>query len=142
MFSAFTILWFAAPAFAQCTPATSEKTIWGGNMHPVLKEKKLPRDIHGIVRAADHIALQEVLVEIYDHPELAPRSADSEERQTRVAACMTDAQGRFAFTLSPGHYEVRFSKSSEWDVLSIPVVVQKFAPFSKKNLAVEMRLGT
>jgi len=82
-------------------------------------------------------------VEVYDHPEaLDIDSTPMRTSQRRIAGCITDKTGTFKLSVSPGHYEVRFSKAADWDVMSVPVLVQKSARPSKKGIVVVLTLGT
>ena len=133
----------AVPALAQCAPATGEKTRWGGNQRLTLTDKRANREIAGIVESFGVAPLAGVLVEVYDHPEAAPQGLPPpESKQTQIAACITGEDGRFSLAVPPGRYEVRFSKSSEWDVTSFVVTVRRSAHRSRKALVVLMKLGT
>jgi hypothetical protein len=129
-------------ALCQCTPTSTEKTTWGGNTNAVMQEPKPMRSIHGIVEDQVDKPLTGVLVEVYDHPEIVLQNPSSDRAgQRRIAACITNETGLFSLDVPPGHYELRLSKSSEWNVTSIPVRVTKSAPSSKKDIVVRLLLG-
>ena len=62
--------------------------------------------------------------------------------QKRIAACMTDETGRFSFKVPSGDYELRFSKSPEWDVTSYCIKVRKWPFTSRRRLVVYLQIGT
>src|SRR5579864_490497 len=133
----------AVPANCQCRP-TSAPTRWGGNERVTMAEPKPVKSIHGVTLGfGDGKPLSGVLVEIYDHPEILTRTFTPDPgAKKRIAACITDETGVFALNVPPGHYELRLSKSFEWDVLSMPVRVEKSAPYSKKGFELSLKLGT
>jgi len=120
----------AVPANCQCRP-TSAQTRWGVHEVVVMKQPKPPKSIHGTVADQTGKPLDDVLVEVYD-------SASN----NRITGCITDETGVFALNVPPGHYELRLSKSSEWDTVTMPVRVQKSAADSKKGLVLWLQLGT
>jgi hypothetical protein len=86
--------------------------------------------------------MADVLVEVYDHPEVMLRQPGRDVGgQTRIAACTTDKAGLYMFDLPSGYYELRFSKSEEWDVSSVPLRVQRVALHPKKKIVVSLRPG-
>lgn len=132
----------ASPARSQCVPTSTQQTIWGGNQRIVIEQAKPVKMIHGIARGPAGGALEGVLVEVFDHPEIVKSyTRQQNSAQTRMAACMTNESGRFSFELPPGDYELRLSKSSEWDVMSVIVRVRKSARSSTKTTA-DLELGT
>ncbi|HXX45739.1 MAG TPA: carboxypeptidase-like regulatory domain-containing protein [Candidatus Acidoferrales bacterium] len=138
----FVLALMAVPANCQCRP-TSAGTRWGGNQVVGLKEPKPIKSIHGVALDEAMKPMGGVLVEVYDHPEILIQNfAQGTVGKKRLAACMTDETGVFALDVPPGHYELRLSKSSEWDVLSMPVRVRKSAGYSKKGFVLRLQLGT
>jgi hypothetical protein len=129
--------------WGQYTPAPTQQTIWGGNQRVVVEMSKSVRIARGVVLAVDDKALESVLVEVYDHPEVLIHSrSDHTPSQTRIAACMTDVTGAFAFTLPVGDYELRCSKSSGWDVTSTLIRVRRSVFSSAKGLVLRLYVGT
>jgi Carboxypeptidase regulatory-like domain len=129
-------------ALGQCTPTSTEKTRWGGNTNVVIEEPEPVRSIRGIVRDPTDKPLTGVLVEVYDHPEIVLQNSSPERAgQKRIAACVTSEGGSFSFNVPPGHYELRFSKSSEWNVTSVPVKITKLAAASKTSMTVRLYPG-
>jgi len=129
-------------AFCQCIPASTEKTTWGGNTNVVLKEPRPMRSVQGFVKDRVDKPLTGVLVEVYDHPEIALQNPSPDRTgQKRIAACLTSETGLFSLDVVPGHYELRFSKSGGWNVTSVPVRVTRSAPSSKKGVVVRLFLG-
>jgi hypothetical protein len=137
----FILVVIAAPANCQCRP-TSAQTKWGGNMKVEMAEPKPVKTIHGVVMGGGK-PMGGVLVEVYDHPESLIRdSTQPVVGKKRIAGCITGETGVFALDVPPGHYEIRLSKSTEWDVTSMPVRVRKSAPYSKKGFEMWLQLGT
>jgi hypothetical protein len=58
-----------------------------------------------------------------------------------VAACVTGEDGSFAFSLSPGEYELRMSQKGGVDVTSVFVKVDRKSHSSEK-VKVVMQVGT
>jgi hypothetical protein len=112
-------------------------------MRVEMEEPKPVKSIHGVVLGGDGKPLGGVLVEVYDHPEsLNLDSTQPVVGKKRIAGCITGETGVFAVDVPPGHYELRLSKSTEWDVTSMPVRVRKSAAYSKKGFEMWLRLGT
>ena len=129
--------------YSQCRPDSGEHTRWGGNENVVIRQPQPIKNIRGtVVQDTGSEPFGGVLVEVYDHPEtLAKNSSPDRVGQKRIAACVTDETGAFAFEVAPGHYEVRFSKSSEWNVTSVLVLVNKSAPGSRKGIVARLLIG-
>jgi hypothetical protein len=129
-------------AFCQCTPTSTDKTAWGGNINVVLKEPEAMRNVRGIVKDPLDKPMTGVLVEVYDHPEVAVKNPSPDRTgQGRIAACRTGETGMFSLDLEPGKYELRFSKSSGWNVTTVPVEVKKSAPPTKQDMVVKLYAG-
>ena len=137
------VLSIARVSSCQCVPS-KRKTIWGGNEAVVMKPVKTGTTIWGTVKgSAGGEPMSGVLVEIYDHPEaVVPAPNRDNMTQKQIAACITDGSGRFSFRLPSGDYELRLSKSLEWDVTSVPLRVGKSLFTTSKHLSVHMHLGT
>lgn len=104
----------------ETTRESYSATVWS-------KERKTRSFIHGVVRfqSSDGDPLEDVFVEVFDQ-----RPANSKDRK-RVAACRTDASGRFEFTgLGKGDYLVRLSKAGGYQLTEISVSV---SPRSKNR---------
>ena len=129
----------------KCHPAAdNETTHFGGNEAVVFVAQESHRRLAGSVHAPDGTKLGNALVEVFDHPEylLGDKPWETRPEQKRLAACRTAADGKFCFpNLPPGKYELRSSVDSGWDVTHMYVVVDKEAG-QKKQLVVEMKLGT
>ena len=81
-------------AFGQCTPAPTEKTRWGGNTNVVIQESRPTRSIHGIVKDRADEPLADVLVEVYDQPEIVLQNPRPDrDGQRRIAGCITAVAG-------------------------------------------------
>lgn len=121
------------PAFCQCKPSV-DKTYWGGNTNVVFHKSQAQTDLHGLVTDELQKPLKGVLVEVYDHPEIMLQNPSRNRTgQVRLAACVTDGTGNFMLDVPPGHYELRLSKSMDWNVTSVDVTVKKSAVRSKKG---------
>ena len=147
-----TVLFFCltTPLLAQrcrcIQPAPGETTRAGANEEIVMVDKKKYRMLHGVVRNDEVLA--GVLVEVFDHPEHLllsyPANEQRKQKQRRIAACVTGADGSFCFRGIPaGKYELLLSKDGGWKRSHVVVVV---APGNRKGsksaLALSMQVGT
>ena len=147
---ALTLLWVPIPANAnkcECV-ASVESTRSGANQTLLVIERRKYRSINGIVRDANGLAVSDLLVEVFDHPEHLllsyPESVQNKKVQHRIAACVVGENGRFCFKNIPaGKYELRFSKDGGWNHTQVYVVV---APSNRKatnrRLVISMQVGT
>lgn len=134
----------AIPAFCQCIP-TDEKTRWGGNEQVQIVERKPLKTIRGkVVENLESLTpWKDVLVEIYDHPEVQLQDYNSRKvTQRRIAGCKTNDTGTFSFLLPRGAYEVRISCCSGIDVTSVLVRVGGSPFVSRRTLVVKLNPGT
>lgn len=95
----------------------TDTTCWGwvGNHPP--EDGGVVKEIRGRLVDAAGEPVGDALVEVFDHAEVA-LDGDSygSNKQRRVAACWTDAEGAFCFKgLRPGKYEIRGSCLSGFD---------------------------
>jgi hypothetical protein len=138
----FLVLYVVPSAQSKCDPVPqTRKTHWGLMDHVV--ESEPVKTLRGVVRifASPDPPQEGVLVEVYDHGEIALENARQDRSgQQRVMACVTGNDGEFAFDLPPGKYEVRASKNAGWDVTSVIVEVKKRGAKLKK-LKVELHLS-
>ncbi len=113
-----------------CAVAKSADHTHWSHMNNVLEYTEPVTSLHGVVVAlgAEDTSVEGVLVEVFDHPEIALESRGDQTRkgQKRLAACITEKDGRFSFDSKPGKYELRFSKQ-DWNVESVIVEVGKKA---------------
>ena len=132
------------------TPEPNETTHWVGNLETVFRERKAYRVMRGVVVKPNGKPLGDALVEVFTHPEYlleaAPTGKRGRDKQRRVAACKTDADGKFCFTkLPPGRYELRASSDDTmtgWNASQVYVVINPHGRRSKrKEIRVEMTLG-
>jgi hypothetical protein len=135
-----------ALADCKCSPApAAETTHYGGN-ETILFVESTPRSIvEGTVASAVG-KVGGALVELFDHGEYLTqdRSHQTEDhpKQTRIAICTTGTDGKFCFPHLPaGHYEIRVSIGSGWDVSSMSVIVDP-QKGKRKPLKIEMVIGT
>jgi hypothetical protein len=92
----------------QCTTWEDTDTVRDFRLKPV-------QDINGKVLDFNFRLISGVLVEIYEYEfdltdPVPPRWNHNIECHKRLAACITDETGRFAFKLPSGCYELRASK--------------------------------
>jgi len=139
----------ATPAADKCKcrhASTKESTRPGGNQMVVFVEEKNYRELRGIVQMQSGQPAENALVEVFDKPEyLLDRSiasANNRPKQTRLAACVTSADGKFCFrNLANGKYELRTSSRNGVNVTHDYVVIDRQSG-EKKELSIEMTLGT
>ncbi len=127
----------------------NETTHYGGNLAIVIQEAKSYRSMQGVVHDSSDSVMNNVLVEVFDHPEWLllpyPQSKEAPPRQRRIMACKTAHDGRFHFAgLPDGKYELRVSvEGGGWDVTHVYVVVARKGRIgSRQELNVQMQLGT
>jgi hypothetical protein len=98
------------------------------------------RTLTGFVIAGyPEVSEDDVLVEVFDHPELAQGGDPTRRGQKRVRACVTQRDGRFSFDLPFGKYELRCSKPVEWNSTSVIVTLSKQG--SSKRLKVRLEVA-
>src|SRR5687767_981511 len=90
-------------------PEPNETTHWVGNLETVFRKRRVYRAMRGVVVKPNGEPLGDALVEVFTHPEYLLKDVSARrqgrDRQRRVAACKTNADGRFCFTkLPPGRY--------------------------------------
>jgi|SRR5215472_2277934 len=140
------ILWRSAAcavvAFGQCAPASdSLRTQWG-HQNVVIVNSKPVKTLRGTVLlgyGAPNVSKESVLVEVYDHPELAMGGDQGRTGQNRLMACVSRKDGSFSFDLPADKYELRCSKPVEWNCTSVIVEVAKNG--SSKPLTVRLELA-
>ena len=140
----------AALGACKCVQADPiETTHYGGNEAVVVQEVRSYRSIRGVIIDRSGSVINNVLVEVFDHPEWLllpyPQLKEAQLKQRRIAACKTGDDGRFHFAgLPDGKYELRASvESGGWDVTHVYVIIARsHRKGSKQQLSVEMQLGT
>jgi len=139
---------FLAPSIlGDCTchqPEKGDTTRQGANQFVIYVEKESYRQIEGIVEMDDDRAIENALVEVFDHPDylLDENPLKNHPDQKRLSACRTAVDGKFCFRALPsGKYELRSSLDGGWNTTHIYVVVDKRAHQTKK-IKVVMSVGT
>jgi hypothetical protein len=134
------ILTSTSAVLGQCKPAPdTRKTDWG-HQNAVMIHSEPLRTLTGfVVTGYPEVSGEDVLVEVFDHPELAQGGDQTRIGQKRVRACITQRDGRFSFDLPFGKYEVRCSKSVEWNCTSVIVTLSKQG--SSKRLKVRLEVA-
>jgi protocatechuate 3,4-dioxygenase beta subunit len=127
-------------------PEKGDSTRPGGNMMIVVPLDKTYRDLRGTVQMSDGRVLENALVEIFDNADYLIHETDGHleqaPHQTRLAACVTGADGKFSFRdLPSGTYELRSSIKAGWNVTHIHVTVNKHSG-ENGSVVVHMSVGT
>src|SRR5258708_26868101 len=124
----------------QCKPAPdTRKTDWG-HQNAVMIHSEPLRTLTGFVVAGyPGVSEEDVLVEVFDHPELAQGGDQTRTGQKRLKACVTQKDGSFSLELPDGKYELRCSKPSEWNCTSVLVTLSKKG--SSKRLKVRLEVA-
>jgi hypothetical protein len=107
-----------------------------------LEQRKIGTKIRGSVYViANSEPFEGVLVEVFSLPENAAPlwNLEGTAQRTRVAACITEKDGKFMFHLKRGKYELRFSRSSGWNCTYVKIEVYEGLP--TKKLRVPMHIG-
>lgn len=120
------ILTSTSAVLGQCKAAPdTRKTDWGHQNAVMILSEPL-RTLTGLVIAGyPGVSEDDVLVEVFDHPELAEGGDQTRSGQKRLKACVTQRDGRFSFDLPFGKYEVRCSKPVGWNCTSVIVTLSK-----------------
>ncbi len=95
-----------------------------------------------VYRPLDSTPFDGLLVEVFTLPENAVPLWDyltGDSDRKRISACVVEKNGKFEFRLKPGRYELRFSKSSEWNCTHLKIAV--IDGFDEKKLRVPMYIG-
>jgi hypothetical protein len=133
----------AHPALGQCSTAASDSlTTYWGHQNAVYVNSKPLKKLRGNVLLGfgkPETSKDGILIEVFDHPELAMGADPTRKRQRRLMACVTQKDGRFSFDLPPGKYELRCSKPTQWNCTS--VIVETNATGSSKPLSVQLELA-
>ena len=110
-----------------------------------LEQTKTGTTVRGSVRLGNFDPFEGVLVEVVRQPKKGAPSYGNMERTgtpqgKRVAACIVGKDGEFLFHLSPGKYELRFRRSSEWNCTFLKIEVVE--GLRTEKLEVPMHIGT
>jgi hypothetical protein len=138
------LLWggmYGVPTRANCKTADVNQQCLGCAHEIVeLEQAKTGSTIRGSVIMIG--STEGVFVEVFTRPENASPLWDipNPAERTRAAACTVGKSGKFRLHLKPGKYELRFSRSSEWNCTYLKVEV--VAGFRTKKLRVPMNIGT
>jgi len=124
-----------------CVTASADAVTFHGNEDIVISISHSMRSPKGIVKDVNGAPLSEILIEVFDHPEVRLREGPPVEGiQRRISACMTNRSGSFDLELPNGDYEIRFSKSGGWQCTSMLIHVRRFS--LRRRLDVVMRVAT
>jgi len=140
----FLVLVTAFASRCQCTSATDqEKTVQYREAH--FKGLRNLALVKGVAVDLNGKPLGAVLVEVFDHPEIALRraktSAPDASGQHRLAACFSDTKGRFSFDLPAGQYELRCTKAGGWDCTFLIVDIKR-GLHQARRLTIPLYVGT
>jgi hypothetical protein len=132
------------PHSCHCTDvAATTETLWGGNMAIEIDLRDKPvRTVNGIVFWPTEEPANNSLVQVFrrSHSDPLVRAPDQKDG-VPVVACMTGADGAFAFSLPSGEYELRASVGRGTDVTHIFLTVKRWY-FRSKKVKVVMQVGT
>jgi hypothetical protein len=133
------ILTSTSAVLGQCKPAPdTRKTDWGHQNVVMIYSEPL-RTLTGFVIAGyPGVSGEDVLVEVFDHPELAQGGNQTRSGQKRLKACVTQRDGSFFFDLPFGKYEVRCSKPVEWNCTSVIVTLSKQGSSNRLKVRLEV----
>ena len=122
---------------------TTTTTRWGGNERIEVDMRDEPVDsVTGIVLWPGDTPLGDSLVQAFPRKPSDPLYTPLEgEHGVAVAACVTGADGLFAFSLSSGEYELRASLNKGIDVTSVFITVKRGSRQTKR-IRVVMHPGT
>ena len=133
------ILTSTSAVLGQCKPAPDARTTDWGHQTVVMIHSKPLRTLNGMVIAGfPGVSGEDVLVEVFDHPELAQEGNQTRTGQKRLKACVTQKDGRFSFDLPVGKYELRCSKPVEWNCTSVIVTLSKKGSSKRLNIRLEV----
>jgi hypothetical protein len=119
------ILTSTSAVLGQCKPAPdTRKTDWGHQ--------------NVVLAGYPGVSEEDVLVEVFDHPELAQGGDQTRTGQKRLKACVTQKDGKFSFNLPFGKYEVRCSKPVGWNCTSVIVTLSKKGSSKRLNVRLEV----
>lgn len=139
-------------SLCQCKKISrAETTHHGGNLWLVTQQEGSFEFIGGKVTDLSGEVIEDALVEVFDQPdyllcEFLPGnpnncSVRAPETQRRKAACVTGKDGSFCFKKLPaGKYELRVSKSVDWNVVHFVVVIAPKNKNAKKG-GIEMQMS-
>jgi len=131
---------YAVPTRAKCKMADETQGCLGC-AHEIVEVEQAKTNT--TIRGAVHMigGAEGVLVEVFTRPENASPlwNVPNPPERTRIAACTVRKSGKFRFRLKPGKYELRFSRSSEWNCTFLKVDV--IAGLHTKKLEVPMHIG-
>jgi hypothetical protein len=125
-----------------------EITRSGVNELITIIEHKPYKQIRGVVFDPRDITIPGAFVEVFTHPEhlllSSPESEKAQAKQRRIAACLTEMNGKFCFpNLPAGKYELRIGKEDGWKITYFYLVV---APHNRKasgaQIKVHLQVGT
>jgi len=133
------ILTSTSAVLGLCKPVPdTRRTDWGHQNVVIIHSEPL-RTLTGFVMAGyPEVSEEDVLVEVFDHPELAQGGDQTRTGQKRLKACITQTDGKFSFDLPFGKYEVRCSKPLEWNCTSVVVAVSKKGSSKRLNVRLEV----
>jgi hypothetical protein len=133
------ILTSTSAALGQCKPAADTRTTDWGHQNVVMIHSEPLRTLTGFVIAGyPGVSKEDVLVEVFGHPELALGGVQTRSGQKRLKACVTQRDGQFSFDLPFGKYEVRCSKPVEWNCTSVIVTLSKKGASKGLNVRLEV----
>jgi protocatechuate 3,4-dioxygenase beta subunit len=99
------------------------------------------KKMYGQIATGNGEPIEDMTIEVYDHPEARTDSSKSKVKQKLVASCKTDKNGMFCFGgIKPGKYEIRVSdretnrKWGPWEDVILLVSINPKHPQSTDKL--------
>jgi len=129
----------SSAAEVHCIAVSEDQDTFGARQDHRYSPRRSLRAARGRVESVNGEPLSEVLVEVFDHPDRA--SFDSPVGpvgKRRVAACLTNVDGKFSFKLSPGEYALRFSQRGGWDWTTFFIKIGRFSIGSHLTIVLEV----
>ena len=128
-------------SLARCRDAEPGQIPHGANEVVVLREQTVAR-LDGTVFHANGELAGDVVVEIYPYEASAEETARFVKDATRIAACVTSADGGFTFDLTPGRYLLRAGTVQSAGINEIHAIFQVTGSGKRRKVKIRLSMGT